>query len=513
MIINYKNISLLSTIATLGIWEASAKAEAKLPNIIIINADDLGYGDVSANGARAVNTPNIDKIASEGVRFTNAHSTSATSTPSRFSMLTGKYAWRQQGTGIATGDAAMIIKPEMKTLPDMLQRAGYTTAAVGKWHLGLGDRRAKQNWNGKISPGLQDIGFDYSFIMAATADRVPCVYLENSRVVNLNPNDPISVSYASTNPFPNTPTGKDNPEMLKLHPSQGHNQTIINGISRIGFMKGGKSALWVDEEIADRITEKAVSFIKNNNNPEKPFFLYFATNDIHVPRAPHPRFVGKTDMGARGDAIVSFDWSVGQIIKTLDDLGIADNTLLIITSDNGPILDDGYKDESQARLGNHKPAANLHGGKYSAFEAGTRVPTFLRWPGKAKPQTVSDAAISQVDFYRTFANIVGMKLASNEAPDSESLVDVLKGIDKIGREYIVEHSATFAIKKGKWKYIMPKGGAAYWPSTNTYTALSEKAQLYNLKHDAGEKNNLATKNPEKLAELSAALNAIISAKK
>jgi len=511
---NFKNITLLSTIATLAILEASATPdEGKLPNIIIINADDLGYGDVSANGATAITTPNIDKIAAEGIRFTNAHTTSATSTPSRFSMLTGKYAWRVQGTGIATGDAAMIIKPKMKTLPDMLQRAGYTTAAVGKWHLGLGDKRAKQNWNGKISPGLKDIGFDYSFIMAATGDRVPCVYVENGRVVNLDPNDPISVSYASTNPYPNSPTGKDQPEMLKLLPSQGHNQTIINGISRIGFMKGGKSALWIDEDIADRISEKAVSFIKDHNNPNKPFFLYFATNDIHVPRAPHPRFVGKTDMGARGDAIIAFDWSVGQICKTLDDLGIADNTILIITSDNGPIVDDGYKDESLLRLGNHRPAANLHGGKYSVYEGGTRVPTFLRWPGVAKPRTVSDAAISQVDFFRTFADIVGIKLASNEAPDSESLVDVFKGIDKIGREYIVEHSATFAIKKGEWKYIMPKQGAAYWPATNTYTALSIKPQLYNLKDDAGEKKNLASKNPQKLAELAAALNAIIADKK
>ena len=496
--------------AALGVSCASEKAEVtKLPNIVIINADDLGYGDVSANGATAVNTPNIDKIASQGVRFTNVHTTSATSTPSRFSMLTGKYAWRVQGTGVAPGDAAMIVKPEMKTLPDMLQRAGYTTAAVGKWHLGLGDVRGKQDWNGEITPGLKDIGFDYSFIMAATGDRVPCVYVENSRVVNLDPNDPITVSYARKNPFPNTPTGKDNPEMLKVHPSHGHDHTLINGISRIGYMKGGKSALWVDEEIADRITEKAVSFIKDNNNPEKPFFLYFATNDIHVPRAPHPRFVGKTDMGARGDAIVEFDWSVGQIIKTLDDLGIADNTIFIITSDNGPVVDDGYKDEAVERLGTHKPAADLHGGKYSAFEGGTRVPTFLRWPGIAEPQTVSDAPISQIDFFKTFADIVGVETAPDEAPDSQSLVDALIGVDTEGREYVVEHASTFAIKKGNWKYIKPKKGTAYYAHTNTYTALNIEPQLYNLKDDVGEKNNLAAQNPEKAAELSAALEAII----
>jgi arylsulfatase A-like enzyme len=180
------------------------KTPAERPNIIIIYADDVGYGDFSCNGSPTIQTPNVDRLASEGVRFTNAHTTSSTSTPARYGLLTGQYPWRKEGTGIAAGNAGMIISPEQYTLADMLRGAGYATGAVGKWHLGLGET-ARQDWNGVIAPGLSDIGFDYSFIMAATGDRVPCVYIENQRVVGLDPADPISVSYAE--PFEGEPAG------------------------------------------------------------------------------------------------------------------------------------------------------------------------------------------------------------------------------------------------------------------------------------------------------------------
>lgn len=509
---NYKKVTLLGSLAIAsGAIYAAEQQQPKRPNIIIINADDLGYGDLSANGAHRVQTPNADRIANEGVRFTNFHATSATSTPSRFSLLTGNYAWRVPGTGIAPGDAAMIVTPEMQTLPEMLQRANYTTGAVGKWHLGLGRERGKQNWNGLISPALDSIGFNYSYIMAATGDRVPCVYIENGRVVNLDPNDPIEVSYST--PFPGEPTGKNNPELLKLHPSHGHDQALINGISRIGYMKGGKSALWVDEDIADNITGKAVEFIRENNNPDKPFFLYFATNDVHVPRAPHARFVGKTGMGARGDAILEFDWSVGEVLKTLDELGIADNTLIILTSDNGPVIDDGYADKAVELLGDHKPSAHFRGGKYSNFEAGTRVPAFARWGAAIKPKQVNNAAISQIDLFATFADIAGVKLNEKEAPDSQNMINAIKGKDKKGREYIIEHANTLSITVGDWKYIKPlpnAKGPGYAQSTNTEMGTDKIPQLYNLKKDIGEKSNLAEKHPEKTAELAAMLEKIIN---
>jgi arylsulfatase A-like enzyme len=262
---------------------------ADKPNIIVIYADDLGYGDVSCYGATRLKTPNIDRLASKGLRFTNAHCTSATSTPSRYSLLTGEYAWRRPGTGILPGDASAIILPDRYTMPSVLKSAGYTTAAVGKWHLGLGPKGGP-DWNGTIKPGPEDIGFDYSFIIPATGDRVPCVFVENGHVAGLDPSDPIKVDYNQK--IGDWPTGRENPELLKMHPSHGHDMTIVNGSSRIGFMTGGRSALWTDEDIADTITEKAVRFIERNK--DRPFFLYFATHDIHVPRVPHPRFAGKS---------------------------------------------------------------------------------------------------------------------------------------------------------------------------------------------------------------------------
>ncbi len=261
-------LGLLSAAAT----QYSAAQTIEKPNIIIIYADDLGYGDVSCYGATAIKTPNIDRLASQGLRFTNAHCTSATSTPSRYSLLTGEYAWRRKGTGVLPGDASAIINPGRTTIASVLKSAGYRTGVVGKWHLGLGPEGGP-DWNGEIKPGPLDMGFDYNFIIPATGDRVPCVFVENRRVVNLDPLDPISVNYKEK--IGNWPTGKENPELLKMHPSHGHDMTIVNGISRIGYMTGGKSALWVDENIADVITSKAVKFIQENKDkPFLPLFLH-----------------------------------------------------------------------------------------------------------------------------------------------------------------------------------------------------------------------------------------------
>lgn len=308
----------LACFSGLAAHAGGTKQNTSKPNVILIYADDLGYGDLECYGAKNIETPHVNRLASEGIRFTNAHATAATSTPSRYSLLTGEYAWRKPGTDIAAGNAGMIIRPEQYTMADIFKSSGYATGAFGKWHLGLGDKTAQQDWNAPLPTALGDLGFDYSYIMAATADRVPCVFIENGQVANYDPSAPIEVSY--THNFPGEPTGKDNPELLyNLKPSNGHNMSIVNGISRIGFMKGGGKALWKDENIADSITAHAVSFIEQHK--DEPFFMYFATNDVHVPRFPHDRFRGKNPMGLRGDAIAQFDWTVGQLLEALERTG------------------------------------------------------------------------------------------------------------------------------------------------------------------------------------------------
>lgn len=478
---------------------------ADVPNIVLIYADDLGYGDLGCYGATKVATPNVDRVAREGLRFTHSYAPAATCTPSRYAMLSGEYAWRKKGTGILPGDAAMILQPGRTTLPSMLKQAGMATGAVGKWHLGLG-AAGTLDWNGDIKPGPREIGFDYSFLLPATGDRVPCVYVENQRVVGLDPQDPIMVKYGQK--VGDEPTGAEHPELLKYPPSHGHDQTIVNGISRIGYMTGGKAARWVDEDIADVLTSKAVGFMEQNK--EKPFFLYFATHDIHVPRAPHSRFVGKSGCGIRGDVIVQFDWCVGQILEALDRLGIAEKTMVIVTSDNGPVVDDGYRDGSVKNLNGHKPAGPLRGGKYSAFEGGTRVPMVIRWPARIKTGTTSDAVTSQVDFLASFAALTGQQINKDDAPDSLNVLPALLGESATGREVVVEQAGVLAIVQGPWKYIEPGKGARVLVNTGTETGQAPQGQLFDLNNDQGETRNVVAEHPEKAQELAALLQKIRS---
>lgn len=478
-----------------GIKKTSAE---KKTNVIFIVADDLGYGDLSCYGATKISTPNVDSLACEGLRFTDAHSVAATSTPSRYSIFTGQYNWRKKGTGIAAGNAGMIIRPEQETIADIFKQAGYVTGAIGKWHLGLGDKTGTQDWNGIIKPGPSDIGFDYSYLMAATGDRVPCVWIENQKVANYDPSAPLEVSYDK--PFEGEPLGKDHPELLtnlKPSPNHGHDQAIVNGISRIGYMKGGGKALWKDENIADTIAAKSVEFIKNNK--DKAFFLYVGTNDVHVPRFPHPRFVGKSGMGYRGDAILQFDWTVGEIRKALRKYGISDNTLIVLTSDNGPVVDDGYADKAFELLGDHKPWGELRGGKYSIFEAGTRVPFIVNWPSGVNPG-VSDALVSHIDLFASMAEFVNVSYNDSIiAPDSRNQLPALLGNDLKGRDYVIENAMTFSVTDGEWKYIVPCKWSPYFELTRTESGNSTEEQLYNLKEDIGERKNLSSQYPDKIS--------------
>jgi arylsulfatase A-like enzyme len=480
------------------------------PNIIIIYADDLGPGDLGCYGATAVRTPYSDRLAKEGFMFSNAYACSSTCTPSRYGLLTGEYPWRQKNTGIARGDAPMIIRKDQYNVARMLTNAGYSTAVVGKWHLGLGEGDFNsQNWNGEITPGPRELGFSYSFLIPATGDRVPCVYIENQRIVNLDPNDPIEISY--TTPFEGVSLGRDQLAGLKLQPSVGHDLAIVNGISRMGYMRGGKSAWWTDETMADTITQKATQFIERNRN--KPFFLYFATHDIHAPRVPHVRFVGKTSMGARGDAIVEFDWSVGQILTTLDRLNLTDNTLIILSSDNGPVVEEGYRDHGHELIGSHKPAGILRGGKYSALEGGTRVPFIIRWPAQVKPGT-SRALISQIDLVGSLAQLCGQNNAALVVPDNHNSLDTWLGKSYCDREYVVEQSiGTRSIISDNWKYITPCNAAKYYEEGKIELGHDTIPQLYNIMEDVQEKANMATKYPDKVLQLKSLLDSVKSKEK
>lgn len=470
-----------------------------LPNVIIIYTDDVGYGDISVYGG-LIPTPHIDRLAKEGLLMENAYATSATCTPSRYSVMTGEYAWRAQGRGVAPGDASALIRKGRETWPAIMQRAGYRTAVVGKWHLGLGGENGPE-WNNEISHGPLDIGFDYAFIIPSTGDRVPTVFVENKHVLNLDPQDPIEVSYQ--NKVGDRPTGKDHPELLKMMWSHGHNQTIINGISRIGYMSGGESALWRDEDFADIFVEKSIRFIEES--ADNPFFLFLATHDIHVPRMPHERFQGKSGYGDRGDALLQLDWTVGEVLRILDEKGLVENTMVVFSSDNGPVLDDGYVDQAEELIGDHKPWANLSGGKYSAYEAGTKIPMIIRWPKEIQAGSVSPALFSQVDFLASFAGYLGEEYDHFQAVDSRDSWLALTGRDKIGRDGLLQEAIqgvlSYVSQEG-YKFIPAHNGPEMVPwGTGIRTGFLNEDQLYYLIDDPSEKLNLASRDPEKTLEL------------
>lgn len=476
------------------------KDVSRRPNIIFMLADDIGYGDLCCYGATRVRTPNLDRIAREGVRFTDAHATAAVCTPTRYSFLTGQYAWRNPaGDHILSGVAPLSIDTEMMTGPSLLRQSGYTTGLVGKWHLGLGTEEEPVNYNLDITPGPLDVGFDYAFFLPATGDRVPCVYIENRRVVGLDPSDPIQVSYGEK--VGDDPTGKDHPELLKMKADESHSKTIVNGISRIGYMAGGRTARWVDEDMADTFVRKAVAFIEQNRG--RPFFLFFAPHDIHEPMVPNDCFKGTSDCGSRGDVIHQLDWSIGEILAALDRLNLTDGTLVIFTSDNGGALKDTYDDGTNHLHARQPPNGSLRGRKGELYEGGHRIPFVARWPGHIRAGTVSDALIGLVDMPATFAAITGQKLPDHAAPDSFNVLPALLGKKRGSRvrdHLVLQSNGTnaLALRQGPWKIIVRKDAAgAYAPK-----------ELFNLADDPYETNNLTSRLPETVRELAARLQQI-----
>ena len=486
----------------------SAPATAK-PNIILIVADDLGYGDLGCYGATKIKTPNVDQLAAEGLRFTQGYAPSSTCTPSRFSLVTGEYAWRQKDrkNSILDGDAPLCIEPGRRTLPAILHAAGYQTGIVGKWHLGLGDGQTPIDFNSEIKPGPLEVGFDYCYIIPATVDRVPSVWIENHKVVGLDPADPITVSYVTN--ISDEPTGLERPDLLKQKADKQHSGTIINGISRIGFMKGGTAARFKDEELATTVVNQSVKFIEQHQ--DAPFFLEAALFEPHVPRVAGKPFVGASECGVRGDVIEQIDWETGEIMKVLKRLNLETNTLVILTSDNGAILFDGYYDHSFEDLNGHQPTGGLRGWKYLVFEGGCRVPLIARWPEKIKPHA-TDQMFSLVDFLATFASITGQKISKAVAPDSLDLSAVLlETTTNQLRNNTVLHgvSDTLALRLGDWKFIPTNGSTKAGGMGKGANAADSRfaanhitqPMLFNLATDPGEKTNLFAQFPQKAAEL------------
>ncbi|MEN8694524.1 MAG: sulfatase family protein [Akkermansiaceae bacterium] len=482
------------------------------PNIIVIMADDLGYGDLSCYGATTFKTPHIDALASGGQKFTHGYCSASTCTPTRYSLLTGTYAFRKSGTGIAPPNGHLIIDADTFTLPDLMKKAGYQTGVVGKWHLGLGEKGKGPDWNGELKPGPREIGFDHHFLLPTTNDRVPQVYVTESKVLNLDPADPLWVGMQK--PSPDHPTGKTHRDTLKQDWSHGHNHTIHNGISRIGYYTGGHKARFRDEDLADKWAEKSIEFIEKNK--DQPFFLFYASHDLHVPRIPHERFQGVTPNGFRADSIVQLDWTVGEIVKTLDRLKLRDHTLIVFCSDNGPVMDDGYQDEALEKLGSHKAAGIFKGGKYSIYEGGTRTPFITNWPGKI-PAGVSENIVCTIDLAASLAALTETDLPADSCKDSfDVLASFLGQKDAKGRATLIQQDnggrGRFGYRSGKWKLTHHRDEKARNTKVEIKLANTKvpEFQLYNLDADPSEQRNLAQENPKVLARLKAELGKAIA---
>jgi arylsulfatase A-like enzyme len=460
-----------------GLGAAPANTRDRLPHIVFILADDLGIGDLGCyNRDSKIPTPNLDRLAQQGVRLTDAHTPSGVCTPTRYGLLTGRYAWRTRlKRGVLVGDSPNLIEPGRLTVARLLQRHGYATACVGKWHLGLGDTE-RTDYTQPLRPGPLDFGFDYFFGIPASLDMAPYVFVENDR---------------ATEP----PT-----ETIAASKSQREGGQ--------GFWRGGGIAPgFKHEDVLPEITEKALAFIERQANAAapRPFFLYFPLTGPHTPWMPIAEFRGKSQAGPYGDFVAQVDWTVGKIMKALDRLKLAERTLLIFTSDNG-----GHWLASDIEQFGHRSNLHYRGQKGDIFEGGHRVPFLARWPGRIKPGSTSDALMGLTDFMATAAAIVGATLPDNAAEDSFNAWPALLG-QKAGaqaRDSFIHHSSDgmFAIRQGKWKFVRGLGSGGFTPPKTLEPKPGEAGgQLYDLVEDPSEQKNRYLEQPEEAKRLSALL--------
>ncbi|NQZ59262.1 MAG: sulfatase-like hydrolase/transferase [Lentisphaeraceae bacterium] len=454
---------------------------AAKPNIVIIYADDMGYGDMSCQNPEAkLTTPNLDQLASEGMRFTDGHSSSGICTPSRYALLTGNYHWRRMH-GIANAFGSSVFKDNELTLARMLKAQGYRTACIGKWHLGWdwdaikkpgskGYQASDFDWSKAVPDGPVDQGFDYYF-GDGTINFPPYAFFENDRVTE-------------------APT-----EMLDLG-------DMKTGEGNWEFRQGPMVKGWNPYNVLPTLSKKSVAFI-NKQKADQPFFLYFALPSPHAPIIPNKEFQGKTQAGAYGDFIFQSDWIAGQILQALKAKGLDKNTLVIFTADNGP----EHYAYDRVSATNHKSTGPLRGLKRDIFEGGHRVPFIIKWPGIVEAGSVSNETVSQVDIMATLASITKFQLPNEASVDSYNLLNVLKGQQKTPlRVATVQNTFKdkYAIRQGKWVYMNTKKGAKKEPKDlKEYASIKTNTPglLYDLSNDLGQKNNLHDKYPEVVSRM------------
>jgi arylsulfatase A-like enzyme len=493
------------------------------PNVVLIFVDDLGYGDLGCYGATKVKTPNIDRLAAEGRRFTDAHSASAVCTPSRYALLTGDYPFRaNNGEGIwgpAPVTSGLLIEPDKITIADVFKNSGYKTAVLGKWHLGFGE--GENNWQEPLRPGPQDLGFDYYFGVPVVNSAPPYVFVENDRVVGGDPSDPLI--YLGNGKHPDaTPITPIPPEASQRTPNQ---------------FKGAVEAhkQYNDYTVGTVLAGKAVDWISHNK--KNPFFLYLATTHIHHPFTPGKNFQGSSDAELYGDFIQELDWIVGQVTEALEKNGLSENTLVIFTSDNGAMLNLGGRNAVKA---GHKINGDLLGFKFGVWEGGHRVPFIAKWPGKIEAGSISDQLICHVDMLATFMNLTGQDPKTLEKTDSKNMMPALVGNPKktIRDELVLAPKSErhLSLRKGKWMYIPAQGSGGFTGSKPEHHAWggppavafvggvnsdiingeikkdAPPAQLYNLEIDVNQTTNLYESYPEVVKELEAVLTTYIPKK-